>query len=513
VTIGAGPVFGTTIAEFVASGTVITFRGFLHAYEESQDEGRNETAEPAEAKLPPLTQGQKLTAVDVEAKGHETSPPPRYTEASLVKQLEELGIGRPSTYASIISTIIDRGYVTPRGQALVPNWIAFSVVRLLEEYFGDLVQYDFTAGMEDDLDRIAGGQENRVEWLTGFYFGSAKHRGLRTVIDNLGDIDAREINSMKIADDVTLRIGKYGPYLEAPGEDPETPRRVNIPQDLAPDELTPEKARELIDAPVVGDRVIGVNPENGKEIVAKDGRFGPYVTELEPEVPEEAPVEVIDPKTGEVKVKKPKKVVAVKPRTASIFKSMDLATVDLDTALRLLNLPRIVGADPETGASITAQNGRYGAYLKKGTDTRSLTSEDQIFDIDLAGAIELYAQPKYGGRAASSALKEFELPDPVSEKAIKIKDGRFGAYVTDGTTNATIPRGETVEEIDFDRAVQLLADKRAKGPAKPKAKSAAKKPAAKKPAAKSTAAKPAAKKPAAKKPAARKPAAKKPAAS
>jgi len=376
----------------------------------------------------------------------------------------------------------------------VPNWIAFSVVRLLEEYFSDLVQYDFTAGMEDDLDRIAGGEENRVEWLTGFYFGSPQHRGLRTVIDNLGDIDAREINSIKIADDVTLRIGKYGPYLEAPGETEETPRRVNIPQDLAPDELTAEKARELIDAPVVGDRVIGVNPENGKEIVAKDGRFGPYVTELEPEVPEEAPVEVIDPKTGEVKIKKPKKVAVVKPRTASIFKSMDLATVDLDTALRLLNLPRVVGIDPETGAEITAQNGRYGAYLKKGTDTRSLASEDLIFDIDLAGAIELYSQPKYGGRAASSALKEFELPDPVSEKAIKIKDGRFGAYVTDGTTNATIPRGETVEEIDYDRAVQLLADKRAKGPAKPKAKAAPKKAPAKKPAAK----KAPAKKPAAK---------------
>jgi len=486
VTIGAGPVLGKTIAEFVATGTVITFRGFMHAYEESQDEERNESAEAKEAKLPPLTAGQSLSVIEVEAKGHETSAPPRYTEASLVKTLEELGIGRPSTFASIISTIIDRGYVTPRGQALVPNWIAFSVIRLLEEYFADLVEYGFTAGMENDLDRIAGGEEDRVEWLKGFYFGNTNHRGLRTVIDNLGEIDAREINSIKIADDVTLRIGKYGPYLEAPGEDPETPRRVNIPAELAPDELTAEKARELIDAPVVGDRVIGVNPDNGKEVVAKDGRFGPYVTELEPEVPVEEPVQVIDPKTGEIKVKKPKKVAVVKPRTASIFKSMDINTVDLDTALKLLNLPRIVGADPETGTEITAQNGRYGAYLKKGTDTRSLTSEDQIFDIDLAGAVELFAQPKYGGRTASSALKEFELPDPVSEKAIKIKDGRFGAYVTDGTTNATIPRGEQIEDIDFDRAVQLLADKRAKGPAKPKAKAAAKKAPAKKPAAKKT---------------------------
>jgi DNA topoisomerase-1 len=487
VTISAGPVFGSTIAEFVATGTVITFRGFLHAYEEGHDEERNEAAEPTEAKLPVLTVGQSLKAVDVEAKGHETSPPPRYTEASLVKQLEELGIGRPSTYASIISTIIDRGYVTPRGQALVPNWIAFSVVRLLEEYFGDLVEYTFTAEMEDDLDSIADGQADRVEWLTGFYFGSAKHRGLRTVIDNLGDIDAREINSIRIADDVTLRIGKYGPYLEAPGETEETPRRVNIPQDLAPDELTAEKARELIDAPVIVDRVIGINPETGKEIVAKDGRFGPYITELEPEIPEPEPEpDVIDPKTGEVKkAKKPKKAPVVKPRTASIFKSMDLGTIDLETALALLNLPRVVGVDPESGVEITAQNGRYGAYLKKGTDTRSLLSEDQIFGIDLAGAIELYSQPKYGGRTASSALKEFELPDPVSEKAIKIKDGRFGAYVTDGTTNATIPRGETIEEIDYDRAVQLLADKRAKGPAKPRPKAAPKKkPAAKKASAK-----------------------------
>jgi DNA topoisomerase-1 len=487
------------LAEFSASGTVITFRGFMHAYEESKDEERNETAEPAEAKLPPLTEGQKLALLTVEAKGHETSAPPRYTEASLVKTLEELGIGRPSTYAAIISTIVDRGYVTPRGTALVPNWIAFSVVRLLEEYFADLVQYDFTAGMEDDLDRIAGGEADRVEWLTGFYFGNAKHRGLRTVIDNLGEIDAREINSIRIADDVTLRIGKYGPYLEAPSDDPTTPRRVNIPGDLAPDELTAEKARELIEAPVVVDRVIGVNPDNGKLVLAKDGRYGPYVTEADPEpevdeaavaaaaaeaaaVAAAAAVEVIDPKTGEVKKPKrkaaPKKPAVVKQRTASIFKSMDLATLDLDTALRLLNLPRVVGADPETGVDITAQNGKFGAYLKKGVDTRSLPSEELIFDIDLPGALELYSQPKYGGRSASSALKEFEA-DPESGKPIKIKDGRFGAYVTDGTTNATIPRGEEVEDVDFERAVQLLADKRAKGPAKPRAKAPAKRPAAK----------------------------------
>jgi DNA topoisomerase-1 len=472
-------------AEFTASGTVITFRGFLHAYEEGHDEERNEAAEPAEAKLPALTEGQALTVAEIEAKGHETSPPPRYTEASLVKQLEELGIGRPSTYAAIISTIIDRGYVTPRGQALVPNWIAFSVVRLLEEYFADLVEYDFTASMENDLDLIAGGEADRVEWLTGFYFGSDKHRGLRTVIDNLGEIDAREINSVRISDDITLRIGKYGPYLEAPSDDPEKPRRINVPQDLAPDELTAAKARELIEAPIVTDRVIGLNPENGKEIVAKDGRFGPYVTELEPELPPAEPEFVLDKKTGELKEKKPKKVIVAKPRTASIFKTMNLADVDLDTALALLNLPRTVGVDPETNNEITAQNGRYGPYLKKGTDTRSLASEDLIFAIDLPGALELYSQPKYGGRAASSALAEF-AEDPESGKPIKIKDGRFGVYVTDGITNATVPRGEDYEEIDFDRAVQMLADKRAKGPAK---KPVAKKPAAKKAAPKKSAAK------------------------
>jgi DNA topoisomerase-1 len=482
-------------AEFTASGTVITFRGFMSAYEEGHDEERNESTDAVEAKLPPLTEGQKLRLVELEAKGHETSAPPRYTEASLVKTLEELGIGRPSTYAAIISTIIDRGYVTPRGTALVPNWIAFSVVRLLEEYFADLVQYDFTAGMEDDLDRIAGGEEDRVEWLTGFYFGNAKHRGLRTVIDNLGEIDAREINSVRIDDNITLRIGKYGPYLEVPTDDEATPRRVNIPNELAPDELTAAKARELIDAPVVTDRVIGTNPANGKLVLAKDGRYGPYVTEAdpEPEVDEAAvaaaavalaaeaaaaaAVEVIDPKTGEVKKPKrkaaPKKPAVIKQRTASIFKSMDLATIDIDTALRLLDLPRVVGIDPETGVEILSQNGKFGAYLKKGTDTRSLPSEELIFDIDLAGALELYAQPKYGGRAASSALKEFEA-DPESGKPIRIKDGRFGAYVTDGTTNATIPRGEEIEDIDFERAVQLLADKRAKGPAKPKAKAPAK---------------------------------------
>ncbi|MEO7005965.1 MAG: type I DNA topoisomerase [Terrimesophilobacter sp.] len=517
LTLSAGTV-GVTMAELVATGTVITFRGFMAAYEESHDEEREQATESTESKLPPLTVDQALALIGVEAKGHETTPPPRYTEASLIKKLEELGIGRPSTFTSIISTIIDRGYVTPRGSALVPSWTAFSVVRLLEDYFAYLVQYDFTAEMENDLDRIAGGEQDRVGWLTGFYFGGEKYRGLRSVIDNLGDIDAREINSIKLTEDITLRIGKYGPYLEVPdpsGAPDAAPRRVNLPPDLAPDELTPDKARELIDAPVVVDRVIGVNPANGKEVVAKDGRFGPYVTELEPEIGTAAGTdataatvnavsgEIVAPKTK----KKPTKKAGPKPRTASLFKSMDLAEIDLDTALRLLNLPRIVGTDPESGEEITAQNGRYGPYLKKGADTRSLPEEDQIFEIDLTGALELYAQPKYGSRRASSALKEFDA-DPESGKPIKVKDGRFGPYVTDGVTNATIPRWETVEEVDFDRAVQLLADKRAKGPAKPKRAAAGRKPAAKKP----TAKKPAAKKLATKKTATRKAPAKAPAA-
>jgi DNA topoisomerase-1 len=468
-------------AEFTASGTVITFRGYQAAYEEGRDEARNASADEASAKLPPLEEGQALTLAELEAKGHDTTPPPRYTEASLVKALEELGIGRPSTYASIISTIIDRGYVTPRGQALVPNWIAFSVVRLLEDHFSELVEYDFTAEMEDDLDKIAGGEADRVDWLGQFYFGGGDHPGLREIVDNLGDIDARAVNSIRIDDGITLRVGKYGPYLEVE-DGSETPRRVNVPEDLAPDELTAEKARELIDAPVVTDRVLGENPANGKTIVVKDGRYGPYVTELEPEPDTEI---VADAATGEVVEEKPKKkaakkAAAPKPRTASLFTSMEPATVDLATALQLLDLPRTVGEDPESGEPITAQNGRYGPYLKKGTDSRSLESEDQIFTIDLPAALEIFAQPKYGARRASSALKEFDA-DPTSGKPIRIRDGRFGPYVTDGETNATIPRGETVEGVDFDRAVQLLADKRAKGPAKPKAKRApAKRPAAKK---------------------------------
>ena len=459
--------------EFTASGTVYTFRGFLDAYEEGHDEKRSDADKADDQALPVLAVGDELRLKDVEPKGHSTSPKPRFTEASLVKALEEKGIGRPSTFASIIDVILNRGYVTKRGQALIPSWLAFSVVRLLEEHFADLVDYDFTAALEDDLDAIARGEQKREDWLKDFYFGSEDQVGLRNIVDNLGEIDARALNSTPIGDVATLRFGKYGPYLElADPENPEgEPRRVNIPEDLAPDELTPAKAQEIIDAPVAGDRVLGENPATGKLVIVKDGRFGPYVQESDPPAAEE-----VDEETGEIieKVEEPapapkkrgaKKDAAPKPRTASLFKSMSVDTIDLDTALRLLDLPRTVGADPESGDAITAQNGRYGPYLKKGTDSRTLASEQQLFDITLEEALAVYAQPKYGARGASSALKEFEA-DPVSGKPIKLKDGRFGPYVTDGETNATIPRGEDAMEVTFERAVQLIADKRAKGPVK-----------------------------------------------
>ena len=497
---------GERKAEFTASGTVYTFKGFLEAYEEGRDEKRGDADAAENQSLPAVAVGDQLAVSDAEAKGHRTTPKPRYTEASLVKVLEEKGIGRPSTFASIPETILDRGYAVKRGQALVPTWLAFSVVRLLEEHFADLVDYDFTAALEDDLDTIARGEQNRVEWLKSFYFGSDAHVGLRQVVDNLGEIDARALNSTRITDTATLRFGKYGPYLEVadPANPEAKPRIVNVPEDLAPDELTAEKAQELIDAPVAGDRVLGENPENGKIIVVKDGRFGPYVQENDP-VSEDA---AVDEATGEV-VDKPKpkrgakKETAPKPRTASLFRSMSVDEIDLETALQLLSLPRVVGVDPESGDEITAQNGRFGPYLKKGTDSRSLESESQIFDVTLEQALEIYSQPKYGaGRRASSALAEFEA-DPVSGKPIRIRDGRFGAYVTDGETNVTIPRGQKVEDITFEIAVQMLADKRAKGPA-PKRGAAKKAPAKKAPAKKPAAKKPAAKKTPAKKPAAKK---------
>ncbi|MEU4207033.1 type I DNA topoisomerase [Rothia terrae] len=490
-------------AEFSASGTVITFRGFLAAYEEGTDAGRwDENAQKSEAKdgdkrLPQMAEGDQLTGTDIEAASHQTTPPPRYTEASLVKVLDELGIGRPSTYAATISTIMDRGYVNVRGGALVPSWTAFSVVRLLEEHFEKYVDYEFTAAMEEDLDRIARGEQARTTWLSDFYFGGNEKRGLKPIVDNLGDIDARAINSIEVAPGVNLRVGKFGPYLETGGGiDTETgeiidPIRANVPADLAPDELTAEMAAELIEKGKNDGRELGVDPETGRTIVARDGRFGPYVTEVIPEMTEEEIQAWMDAQPTEYykngRAKPKKKPKPEKPRTSSLFKSMDLATVSLEQALQLMTLPRVVGKDEE-GTEITAQNGRFGPYLKKGTDSRSLETEEQIFSITQEQALEIYAQPKQRGRGtAKPPLAEFGI-DPVSEKKIVVKDGRFGPYITDGTTNITVPRSETIESLTHERAVELLAEKRAKGPVK--RKTAAKKPAAKK----TTAKKPAAKK-------------------
>ncbi|WP_449386266.1 type I DNA topoisomerase [Cellulomonas soli] len=458
---------------FSASGTVITFRGFLAAYEEGKDVDRygddesDKGAEKAEARLPQMAQGDPLTASDLSADGHRTSPPPRFTEASLVKALEERGIGRPSTYAATISVIQDRGYVSSRGQALVPTWLAFAVTRLLEENFDRLVDYDFTASMEEDLDEIAAGDKQRSEWLEAFYFGDRSGTrgsgGLRGLVENLGEIDAREVNSIDIGDGLTLRVGRYGPYLEDAsdlGEDG-NPRRASVPDDLAPDELTVEKARELMQTQPEGDLVLGEDPVTGTTIVAKNGRYGPYVTELLPE-PE------LDPGLSAA-AKKKALAAAPKPRTASLFKTMSLQTVTIDDALQLLSLPRVVGTDPESGAQITAQNGRYGPYLKKGTDSRTLASEEQLFTVTLEEALAIYAQPKRGrGATAAPPLRELG-DDPTSGKPIVVKDGRFGAYVTDGETNRTLPRDVTPETITPEQAVELLAEKRAQGPAKKKA--------------------------------------------
>lgn len=464
------------------SGTVITHRGFLAAYEEGRDAERYADKQSGDQRLPKLGEGALVDVVSATAEGHETTPPPRYTEASLVRAMEERGIGRPSTYAATISVITDRGYVTKRGQALVPSWLAFSVTRLLEKHFGNLVDYDFTASMEQDLDHIAAGDQNAVAWLKSFYLGegddapkvSADGKGLRHQVESLGDIDARAVNSLDLGGGITVRVGRYGPYLEREDE-----ARANIPSDVAPDELTPNKVAELFKEAENDGRVLGMNPENGRDIVAMNGRFGPYVSEVISE----------EEQAGSKK--------KIKPATASLFKSMDLATVSLDQALKLLSLPREIGKDEE-GTPITAQNGRYGPYIKRGTDSRSLESEEQIFSLSLEDALALLAQPKTRGRrAAKPPLREFGL-DPVSQKKVTVKDGRWGPYITDGTTNISVPSSESVEGLSEERAFELLAEKRAKGPAKRATrktttkKKTTRKTTAKKPAAKKTATKKAA---------------------
>ncbi|GGM08709.1 type I DNA topoisomerase [Promicromonospora citrea] len=485
-------------AVFSASGTVITFRGFLAAYEEGADaDAEADSAASRETRLPAMAEGDPLTGTDLTADGHTTTPPARYTEASLVKALEERGIGRPSTYAATISTIQDRGYVVTRGQALVPTWLAFAVVRLLEEHFDRLVDYDFTATMEADLDQIAAGSRERVAWLKEFYFGEDEGNlgtsdalgvdsdggGLRALVENLGEIDAAAINSVDIGEGIRVRVGRYGPYVEdLSAEVPEgkNPPRASVPDDIAPDELTVEKARELLAAGADDGRVLGTHPETGNPVVAKNGRYGPYVTEQLPE-PD------LDPDLSAA-ARKRALAALPKPRTASLLKSQALDTVTLEDALQLMSLPRVVGVDPESGDEITAQNGRYGPYLKKGTDSRTLPSEEAIFTVTLEEALEIYKQPKRGrGRTATPPLRELG-DDPNSGKPIQVKDGRFGPYVTDGETNRTLPRDLTPETITPERAIELLAEKRAQGPAKKRTtRSTAKKaPAKKAPAKKST---------------------------
>jgi DNA topoisomerase-1 len=423
-------------AEFGVSGTVITFRGFLAAYEEGRDADRAGQEEDEERRLPNLSEGDSVELRSLEPQGHETSPPARYTEATLVRTLEELGIGRPSTYASILGTILDRGYVFKRGTALVPSFLAFSVVGLLEKHFGRLVDYDFTASMEDDLDRIAAGDEHRVEWLGRFYFGDGDG-GLHELVSDLGAIDAREINTLEIGDGIAVRVGRYGPYLERESEG----QRASVPEELAPDELTLQKAEELLSQPS-GDRELGTDPETGLPLVAKTGRYGPYVTEILPEDSKE------------------------KPRTASLFKSMSLDTVTLEDALRLMQLPRVVGV-AEDGEEIVARNGRYGPFVQKGKESRSLESEEQLLTISLPEALTVLAQPRQrrGQRAATTPLRELGT-DPVGGKEIVLKEGRFGPYVTDGETNASLRKGDDPETVTLDRAVELLTERRAKGPAK-----------------------------------------------
>jgi DNA topoisomerase-1 len=437
---------GAREVEFSVAGNTIEFAGFYRAYVEGSDDPEGEL-ESRERHLPPLTEGERLSGRSFEARGHQTQPPARYTEASLVRKLEELGVGRPSTYASTISTIQDRGYVFKKGTALVPSWTAFAVVTLLEQHFPELVDYAFTARMEDDLDAIANGEEEYAPWLRRFYFGEAANGapqratgGLKNMVaEHLGEIDARAVNSIAIGKDpagvdIVVRVGRYGPYLQR-GED-----TVRIPEDLAPDELTVEKALSLLAAPS-GDRWLGTDPATGLPVRVRAGRFGAYVQLGEA------------PASGE------------KPKTASLFKSMTPASVTLDQALRLLALPRVVGVDPESQVPITAQNGRFGPYIQRGRETRSLESEEQIFTITLEEALALFAKPKERRRraAASGPLRELGI-DPVSGKPIVLREGRFGPYVTDGETVASLRGGDTVEGITPERAQELLQERRERDP-------------------------------------------------
>jgi DNA topoisomerase-1 len=419
-------------AVFGASGRTITFPGFLRAYVQGSDDPESELDDREKA-LPPLAEGDALVVERLEPTGHETKPPPRYTEASLVQRLEELGVGRPSTYASIMTTIQDRGYVFKKGTALVPTFTAFGVVSLLEKHFPNLIDYEFTAAMEDDLDRIAEGEEETVPWLTAFYFGED---GLKEkVASRLDEIDPREVNSIPIGEDesgqeIVARIGRYGPYVER-GEE-----RASIPPDLPPDELTVEKAIELIETQNAGDKIFGTDPETGLTVYGKTGRFGPYVQLGEQE-----------------------EGAKERPKRASLLKGMDLDAMGLDDALRLLSLPRVIGTD-ENGVEIIALNGRYGPYIQRGEDRRSLESEEQLFTLTVEEALALLAEPpRRRGQARSSNIRELGT-DPVSGKTITVRSGRFGPYVTDGEVNASLRQGDSPEDITLERAAELLQARR-----------------------------------------------------
>ena len=436
-------------AIFRANGSVITFPGFLAAYEDIAEEDSKDGDESSK-RLPAMAVGDEIAVKTYSCEGHETKPPARYTEPTLVKKLEELGIGRPSTFASIMSTIQDRGYVTKRGRALVPTFLAFSVTGLLEQHFAKLVDYEFTAAMEEDLDKIASGEADRVQWLTTFFYGHDDVPGLEALSQDLGAIDAQQINTMKMGDDIEIRVGRYGAYIQqGVGNDR---KFANIPENMAPDELTLPVAIELLARPS-GERELGIEPTTGYPLIAKSGRFGPYVTQVLPE-----PELVVDKKSGELK-KPRKKKDDPKPKTASLLSTMSLDTITLDDALKLFSLPRELGE--YEGVPITVQNGRYGPYLTHGADSRTLTSEEQLFTIDLDQAIEIYQQPKVRRRGvAKPPLKDLGL-DPASGKQVLVKDGRFGAYVTDGQTNATLRRGDTIEILTLERGMELLAGRRA----------------------------------------------------
>jgi DNA topoisomerase-1 len=430
-------------AVFRANGSVVVFPGFLSAYEDIAED-KAEVAE-VDRRLPAMSVGEKISVSKYQCEGHETKPPARYTEPTLVKKLEELGIGRPSTFASIMQTIQDRGYVTKRGRALVPTFLAFSVTGLLEQHFTKLIDYEFTASMEEDLDKIANGEEERVAWLTKFFYGNEDNPGLADLSADLGAIDAQAINTMKMGEDIEIRVGRYGAYLQQGiGEER---RYANIPEQMAPDELALSKAIELLAKPT-GERKLGIDPASGLEVIAKSGRFGAYVTEVFPE-------EIIE----EGAKSKRKKKDAPKPKTASLLSTMSLDTIDLAGALKLLSLPRSLGE--YEGEPITVQNGRYGPYLKHGTDSRTLSSEDQLFSINFEEALEIYKQPKVRRRGvAKPPLKELGK-DPQTSRDVIVKDGRFGLYVTDGETNATLRRGDAVELLTLERALELLAGRRA----------------------------------------------------